>query len=35
MMKPSFKASNSAIKPIQCNECIYIPLMFDTCTVVS
>ena len=35
MMKPHFKAFDCAINPIQHTECIYIPLMFCTCTVVS
>ena len=35
MVEPHIKAICSAINPIQCTECIYIPLMFHTCTVVS
>ena len=33
MMKPHFKAFSSAVYSIQCTECMYIPLMFHTCTV--
>ena len=32
-MKPHFKAFCSAVYSIQCTECMYIPLMFHTCTV--
>ena len=35
MMKPHFKAFDCAINPVHRTECIYIPLMFHTCTVVS
>ena len=33
MMKPHFKGFSSAVYLIQCTECMYIPLMFHTCTV--
>ena len=35
MMKPHFKASHWDINVIHCTQCMYNPLMFDTCTVVS
>ena len=34
MMKPQFKASDRDINVIHCTQCMYNPLMFDTCTVV-
>ena len=33
MMKPHFKASDRDINVIHCTQCMYNPLMFDTCTV--
>ena len=34
MMKPHFKASDWDINVIHCTQCMYNPLMSDTCTVV-
>ena len=34
MMKPHFKASDWDINVRHCTQCMYNPLMFDTCTVV-
>ena len=33
MMKPHFKASDRDVNVIHCTQCMYNPLMFDTCTV--
>ena len=33
MIKPHFKASDRDIDVIHCTQCMYDPLMFDTCTV--
>ena len=35
MMKPHIKVLSSAVYPIQCTQCMYIPLIFHTCIVVS